>query len=122
MLTNHILQHCVTEHIVVLPDPNIHQQVHLKFICKRPILSCRDRRAPQTLAVTIRSHPGKPNQKKGQFMNFSRGHSRTNVRCESRLFSQGKTPKFTKMGEIHELFVLALSLVWFAGATPDTTN
>ena len=25
----------------------------------------------------------------------------------------------TKMGEIHELFVLALSLVWFAGATPD---
>ena len=30
-----------------------------------------------------------------------------------------KTPEFTKMGEIHELFVLALSLVWFAGATPD---
>ena len=24
------------------------------------------------------------------------------------------------MGESHELFVLALSLVWFAGATPDT--
>ena len=23
------------------------------------------------------------------------------------------------MGEIHELFVLAVSLVWFAGATPD---
>ena len=23
------------------------------------------------------------------------------------------------MGEIHELFVLALSLVWFAGVTPD---
>ena len=23
------------------------------------------------------------------------------------------------MGEIHELFVLAFSLVWFAGATPD---
>ena len=31
-----------------------------------------------------------------------------------------KTPEFTKMGEIHELFVLALSLVWFAGATPET--
>ena len=30
-----------------------------------------------------------------------------------------KTPELTKMGEIHELFVLALSLVWFAGATPD---
>ena len=25
-----------------------------------------------------------------------------------------------KMGEIHELLVLALSLVWFAGATPDS--
>ena len=24
------------------------------------------------------------------------------------------------MGEIHELFVLALSLVWFAGATPES--
>ena len=23
------------------------------------------------------------------------------------------------MGEIHELFFVALSLVWFAGATPD---
>ena len=32
-----------------------------------------------------------------------------------------KTPEFTKMGEIHELFVLPLSLVWFAGATPDKT-
>ena len=57
--------------------------------------------------------------KKGQFMNFSRGHSGTKVQCELCLFSQGKTPEFTKMGEIHELFVLVLSLVWFAGATPD---
>ena len=39
--------------------------------------------------------------------------------CESCLFSQGKTPEFTKKGEIHELFVLALFLVWFAGATPE---
>ena len=59
------------------------------------------------------------NQKKGQFMNFSRGQSGTKVRCELRLFSQGNTPEFTKMGEIHELFLLALSLVWFAGATPE---
>ena len=42
--------------------------------------------------------------------------------CESRLFSQGKTPEFTKTGEIHELFVLALFLVWFAGATPEVMN
>ena len=52
-------------------------------------------------------------------MNFSQGHSGTKVQCESCLFSQGKTPEFTKMGEIHELFVFPLSLVWFAGATPD---
>ena len=26
------------------------------------------------------------------------------------------------MGEIHEVFVLALSLVWFAGATPDSSG
>ena len=26
------------------------------------------------------------------------------------------------MGEIHELFVLALSLVWFAAATPDSSD
>ena len=53
-------------------------------------------------------------------MNFSRWHSGTKVRCELCLFSQGKkTPEFTKMGESHELFVLALSLVWLAGATPD---
>ena len=52
-------------------------------------------------------------------MNFSQGHSGTKVQCESCLFSLGKAPEFTKMGEIHELFVLALSLVWFAGATPD---
>ena len=52
-------------------------------------------------------------------MNFSQGHSGTKVQCESCLFSQGKTPELTKMGEIHELFVLALYLVWFAGATPE---
>ena len=70
-------------------------------------------------ALLIRSRPGKPNQKKVQFMNFSQGCSRTKVQCESCLFSRGKTPEFTKMGEIHELFVLVLSLVWFAGATPE---
>ena len=29
-------------------------------------------------------------------------------------FPKEKTPEFTEIGEIHELFVLALSLVWFA--------
>ena len=59
--------------------------------------------------------PWQTKPKKGQFMNFSRGHSRTKVQCESCLFSQGRTPEFTKMGGIHELFVL----VWCAGATPE---
>ena len=64
--------------------------------------------------------PRQTKPKKGQFMNFSQGHSGTKVQCESCLFSQGKTPEFTKMGEIHELFVLALSLVWFAESTPES--
>ena len=34
-------------------------------------------------------------------------------------FPKEKTPEFTKMGEIHALLVLALSLVWFAGAAPE---
>ena len=53
-------------------------------------------------------------------MNSSRGQTGTKVRCESLLFTQEKTPEFTKMDEIHELCVLALSLVWFAGATPES--
>ena len=32
-----------------------------------------------------------------------------------------KTPEVTQMGEIHELLVLALSLVWFAGVTPENS-
>ena len=37
------------------------------------------------------------------------------------VFPKEKTPEFTKKWARHsyELFVLALSLVWFAGATPD---
>ena len=42
--------------------------------------------------------PRQTKPKKGQFMNFSQGHSGTNVGCESCLFSPGKTPEFTKNG------------------------
>ena len=63
--------------------------------------------------------PRQTKPKIAQFMNFSQGRSGTKIQCESCLFSQGKTLEFTKMGEIHELFVLPLSLVWFAGATPE---
>ena len=72
--------------------------------------------------VVNQESPRQTKPKKGQFMNFSRGHSGTKVQCESCLFSQGKTPESTKMGEIHELFVLALSLVWFAGATSELSS
>ena len=60
--------------------------------------------------------------KKSQFVNFSQGHSGTKVRGVSfvLVFPKKKNTRIhTKMGEIHELFVLALSLVWFAGATPE---
>ena len=67
----------------------------------------------------IQEWPRQAKPKKGQFMNFSQVRSGTKVQRESCLFSRGKTSEFTKVGEIHELFVLALSLVWFAGATPE---
>ena len=79
---------------------------------------------PQLLDPTegYQEWPRQTKPKKGQFMNLSQGHSGTKVQCESCLFSQGKPPEFTKKGEIHELFVLALSLVWFAGATPEVCH
>ena len=54
-------------------------------------------------------------------MNFSQGHSGTKVRNVNRArFPKEKQARIhQKMCEIHELFVLALSLVWFAGTTPD---
>ena len=55
-------------------------------------------------------------------MNFSQGYSGTKIQYVNRAcFPKEKHQNFhKKMGEIHELFVLALSLVWFAGATPDS--
>ena len=47
------------------------------------------------------------------------GHSRTKVQFVNRAcFPKEKHQNIHKMGEIHELLSLALSLVWFAGATP----
>ena len=53
-------------------------------------------------------------------MNFPGGIPEQKFNVNRACFPKGKTPEFTKMGEIHELFVLPLSLVWFAGATPRT--
>ena len=54
-------------------------------------------------------------------MNFSQGHSGTKVQFVNRAcFPKEKHQNSHKNGlEIHELCVLALSLVWFAGATPE---
>ena len=91
------------------------------FVCFVPANRKFDGLTPGTLNLSLcQEWPRQTKPKNGQFMNFSRGHSGTKIRCESRLFSHGETPEFTKMGEIHELFVSALSLVWFAGATPDS--
>ena len=72
-------------------------------------------------ARNIRSHPGKPKTKERPVHELFPGTFRgTKVQFVNRAcFPKEKTPEFTKMGEIHELFVLALALVWFAGATPE---
>ena len=67
----------------------------------------------------FRSGPGKPNQKKASSWTSRRGIPEQKFNVNRACFPKEKTPEFTKMGEIHELFVLPLSLVWFAGATPD---
>ena len=61
----------------------------------------RERRAncsPREVAnlCFFQDWPRQTKPKKGQFMNFSQGHSGTKVQCESCLFSQGKTPEFTQ--------------------------
>ena len=54
-------------------------------------------------------------------MNFSQGHSgKKKFNVNRACFPKDKHQNSQyKKGEIHELFVLALSLVWFAGATPE---
>ena len=52
-------------------------------------------------------------------MNFSQGHSEQKFEMSIVLVFLRKNTRIHKMGEIHELFVLALALVWFAGATPE---
>ena len=77
-------------------------------LSKTPFWTTVPRTTPSQL---FQEWPRQTKPKKGRFMNFSWGRSGTKVQCESCLFSQGRTPEFTKMGEIHELFVLAL--YWF---------
>ena len=75
--------------------------------------------APKNIQDNFQEWPRQSKPKKGQFMNFSQGHSGTKVRYVNRACFPEEKSEFTKMGKIHELFVLALSLVWFAGVTPE---
>ena len=53
-------------------------------------------------------------------MNFSQAHSGTKVRYVNRAcFLRGHQNSHKNGRNSYELFVLPLSLVWFAGATPD---
>ena len=64
--------------------------------------------------------PRQTKPKKGQFHELFPGTFRNKKFNVNRAcFLREKHPNSQKMGEIHELFVLALSLVWFAGATPE---
>ena len=63
--------------------------------------------------------PRQTKPKKGQFMNFSQGHSGTRVQCESLVFL-GKTHQNSqKRARNSWTFRFGLFLVWFAGATPE---
>ena len=56
---------------------------------------------------------------KGQVVPFSRVYPEQKFNVNRACFPKENHQNSQKLGEIHELFVLALSLVWFAGATPD---
>ena len=69
--------------------------------------------------------PRQTKPKKGQFMNSSRRHSGTEVQVVNRAcFPKEKAHQNShKNGRnSYGLFVLVLSLVWFAGATPDSES
>ena len=67
----------------------------------------------------IRSGPGKPNQRKVSSWTFRRGIPEQKFNVNRACFPKEKHQNSQKWAKIHELFVLALYLVWFAGATPE---
>ena len=70
--------------------------------------------------LKFRSGPGKPNQRKVSSWTFPQGHSGTKVRYANRAcFPKAKHQNSQKWAKFMNFFVLAFSLVWFAGATPD---
>ena len=88
-----ILGGMLLAHVGLQPMLPSHQCLETRLPPKmRRRLRSRQAFPTNTLVVTIlqiiRSGPGKP--KKGQFMNFSHGHSRTEVQCESCFFPKEK--------------------------------
>ena len=67
--------------------------------------------------VLVRSGPGKPNQRKVSSWTFHRGIPEQKFNVNRACCLRKNTRIHREMGEIHELFVLALSLVWFSGVT-----
>ena len=81
---------------------------------RHPLLEIESGVSP---ANQTKERPGKPNQTKGQFMNFSGDKLEQKFDVNRACFPKEKRQNSHKHGrEIHELFVLALFLVWFAGA------
>ena len=88
---------------------SLHTMEHIKHVMTQKLVH-----------QNFQEWPRQTKPKKGQFMNFSQGHSGTKVQCESRLFSQEKNTRIHKNGRNSWTFRFGLSLVWFAGATPET--
>ena len=62
---------------------------------------------------------GKPNQSKVSSWTFCRGTPEQKFNVSRACYPKEKHQNWQKKGEIHELFVLALSCLWLAEATPD---
>ena len=81
---------------------------HLRPVILRPVIRI------------FRSHPGKPNQRKASSWTFPGGIPEQKFDVNRACFPKEKHQNSHRNGRnSYELFVLALSLVWFAGATPE---
>ena len=66
-----------------------------------------------------RALPGKPNQRKVSSWTFHRGILEQKFYVNRACFPKEKHQNSQKWAKFMSFFVLALSLIWFAGATPD---
>ena len=73
----------------------------------------------QTFGPLFRSGPGKPNQRKVSSWTFCRGIPEPKFNVNRACFPKEKHQNSQEWAKFMNFFVLALSLVWFAGVTPD---